>query len=437
MTRLARSPSPWAVGMDVRRRTVLRALLGAAGLTIAPATALAACARPAGEEQDITFGSNASDPAARRAIAQVVAGFEKETGENVTINTVNHDTFSEQATTYLQGRPDDVFTWFAGYRMQFFAAQGLAADLSEVWERNGKYFNQALRNASTGADGNQYFVPFTYYPWAVFYRKSVFRQNGYEVPETLDDFVALCEQMRRDRLVPIAFANAEGWPAMGTFDHLNLRINGYEFHRSLMSGREPWVGQKVREVFDTWERLLPHHQPGAARRTWEQAGLALATGKAGMYLMGMFVGARMPAAATADFDFFTFPEVDSAIGTTAVEAPVDGFMVSRRPSNGSGAMRLLDFLAGPKAQAIGLGDSHAVIAANNRADTSHYTPLQRKAVDLVDGATNVSQFLDRDTRPDFASSVIVPALTGFLKEPSEIGTILRTVEDQKKAIFTE
>ena len=44
----------------------------------------------------------------------------------VDVNTMDHNAFQEQINTYLQGTPDDVFTWFAGYRMQFFAAQGLA-----------------------------------------------------------------------------------------------------------------------------------------------------------------------------------------------------------------------------------------------------------------------------------------------------------------------
>ena len=34
-------------------------------------------------------------------------------------------------------------------------------------------------------------MPSTYYPWAVFYRKSVFAQKGYQVPKTLDQFKAL------------------------------------------------------------------------------------------------------------------------------------------------------------------------------------------------------------------------------------------------------
>ena len=46
--------------------------------------------------------------------------------------------------------------------------------------------------------------------------------------------------MKKDGLTPIAFGDKDGWPAMGTFDILNMRINGYDFHVSLMAGKEAW-----------------------------------------------------------------------------------------------------------------------------------------------------------------------------------------------------
>jgi multiple sugar transport system substrate-binding protein len=42
-----------------------------------------------------------------------------------------------------------------------------------------------MKSASTGADGHQYFIPIYNYPWAVFYRKSLFADKGYKIPTTL------------------------------------------------------------------------------------------------------------------------------------------------------------------------------------------------------------------------------------------------------------
>jgi multiple sugar transport system substrate-binding protein len=45
-------------------------------------------------------------------------------------------------------------------------------------------------------------------------------------------------QMRKDGLVPIAMADKDGWPAQGTFDIINLRLNGYDFHMELLNGKQ-------------------------------------------------------------------------------------------------------------------------------------------------------------------------------------------------------
>jgi len=366
----------------------------------------------------------------------VLKGYESKASKTVKINTVDHNTFQENINRYLQGTPDDVFTWFAGYRMQFFASQSLAADISDVWSAVGSGFTDALKKASTGEDGKQYFVPFYYYPWAVFYRKSVFQQRGYTPPKTLDEFKALCEKMKTDGLNPIAFADKDGWPAMGTFDYLNMRINGYDFHVKLMAGKESWTSSQVKQVFDTWRGLLPYHQPGANGRTWQEAAQSLVAKQSGMYLLGAFVGEQFTDADRADLDFFAFPEINSQYKQDAVEAPIDGFMVSKKAKNTSGAKDLMKYLATPDAELLFLKSSPNNVATHKDADTSGYSQLQKKCAELVGGAKQVSQFLDRDTRPDFASTVMIPSLQSFINNPNDVDGLVKSIEDQKKTIFT-
>jgi multiple sugar transport system substrate-binding protein len=74
--------------------------------------------------------------------------------------------------------------------------------------------------------------------------------------------------MKKDGLAPIGFADKDQWPACGTFDYLNMRINGYDFHISLMAHEKSWASPEVAKVFDTWKSLLPYHDTnGALGRT--------------------------------------------------------------------------------------------------------------------------------------------------------------------------
>lgn len=412
----------------IGRRTLLQGMLGAGALA-----GLTACGGGSGSSTgQVTLGSNWSDPVPKKAIAQVMSGF---TSPKVKINTIDHNSFQENINNYLQGGPDDVFGWFAGYRMQFFAEQGLVGDVSDVWKTIGGGFSDALKQQSTGKDGKQYFVPLYYYPWAVFYRKSVFAEKGYTIPKTLDEFTALAQKMQTDGLAPLAFADQEGWPAMGTFDYLNLRINGYDFHRELMAGEKPWTGTEVKTVFDTWRGLLPYHQADSLGRTWQEAAQSLQKKEAGMMLLGLFLGQQFPDADRDDLDFFPFPEIDSNIGSDVVEAPIDGFMMAKRPRDEDGAKKLLEYIGSAKAEDTYLKSDPNNIGTHNDADTSGYTDLQKKAQTLVSGAKSISQFLDRDTRPDFASTVMIPSLQAFIKNPNDVDSLLTSIEDQKKSIF--
>ncbi len=252
----------------------------------------------------------------------------------------------------------------------------------------------------------------------------------------MDDFYTLGATMKKDKLVPLAFADKDGWPAMGTFDQLDLRMNGYQFHVDLMAGKESWTDPKVKAVFDQWRKVLEVSQPDSLGRTWQEAAQTLQKKEAGMYVLGMFVGQQFTEGADRkDLDFFTFPEIDPSIGTSAIEAPIDGYMMSSRPRNEKAAKDLLAYLGTPAAQETAVKADSTVIATNSKADTSGYTALQKKAVDFIGQAKNISQFLDRDTRPDFASTVIIPAFQTFIAKPNDVDGLLKNIEAQKKTIF--
>ncbi|MFI5911516.1 ABC transporter substrate-binding protein [Dactylosporangium sp. NPDC051541] len=425
--------------MNFSRRTVLGGAMAGFG-GVAATSLLAACGSDDDSKDtgnatgDVTFGSNYSDNVPKTAMANVISGYAN--GKNVKVNTVDHNSFQENINRYLQGNPDDVFCWFAGYRMQFFAKQGLARDISDVWAEVGSNFSDALKAASTGEDGKQYFLPFYNYPWGVFYRKSVWQQKGYTPPKTLDEFKTLCEKMKTDGLVPVAFADKDGWPAMGTFDYLNMRINGYQFHVDLMAGKQAWTDAKLKTVFDTWRGLLPYHQPGANGRTWQEAAQSLLNKQSGMYVSGTFVGEQFSGADLDDLDFFAFPEINSEFGQDSVEAPIDGFMVAAKPKNAAGAKELMKYLATGPAELAYLKNNPTNVAANKTADTAGYSALQKKSAELISGAKHISQFLDRDTRPDFASQVMIPALQTFINKPDDVDGLLKSIEAQKKTIFT-
>lgn len=428
----------------VDRRSLLRGAIGA-GALFGGASLLGACGSdPApvasggasAKAGPVSFGINeakGSGPGYERLIGMADA-YTKNTGAAVTTNAVDHNTFQESINTYLQGTPDDVFTWFAGYRMAQFAENGLISDISDIWPIDG--LSDAFKKSSTAPDGKQYFVPVQYYPWAVFYRKSVFEKNGWTAPATRADFDALLKDMQGKQITPFAFAAKDAWAPMGTFDVLNMRLNGYDFHMELCQGKQKWDSPEVRNVFATWKTLLPYHQENSLGRTWQEAATSMANGECGMYLLGTFVVDGVPPEAAADLDFFTFPALDDTIGNDALDAPIDGFCVSGSSENQEPAKAFAKWLGSAEAaDAANNNASAPFIAANSGASTEKYGELQKKSAELVQNAKSIAQFLDRDTNADLANTVITASLQEFIKNPDNIDSITTSIQQQAASIL--
>ncbi len=417
------------------RRNFLRGI-GLGGALLGSSSLLAACGGgdSGGSSNTVRLGMNeAGEGVAPDRLRAMAEAYAKKSGVSVKRNEVAHNTFQENISTYLQGNPDDVFTWFAGFRMNQFAEQGLISDVSAAWPIDG--MSDSFKAASTASDGKQYFVPKDYYPWAVFYKKSVFEKNGYEVPTNLDELTTLSTKMQKNGITPFAFGDKDGWPAMGTFDILNMRINGFQYHMDLMAGNEAWDSAETKQVFDAWRGLLPYHQSDALGRTWQEAASSMDKGESGMYLLGTFVVDELPGS-VEDIDFFTFPELDSSIGATALDAPIDGFCVAAGGDNQDAALEMMKWLGTAEAaDAANANVDVPMIAANANANTAAYTALQQKSAEVVGAATDIAQFLDRDTRSDFAVTVIIPAIQSFLAKPDDVDGITKSIQQQKVSIF--
>ena len=431
------------------RRSALRGIAGlaAAGLSTG---LLSAC----GDDDDskssgstdsggsatgpITFGSNYSDAATKTAFAALIDEASTKTAVKVTVNTTDHNTFQNNISNYLQGTPDSLATWFAGYRLQFFASQGLLSPLDDVWEKIGANFNDAAKNLSKGLDGHYYMVPLYNYPWVVHYNKSVFASKGYEVPTTWDAFITLAKKMQSDGLVPLAFADKDGWPALGTFDILNMRVNGYDYHIKLMKHEVPWTDPGVAAVFDKWREMSPYLQKGANGRIWQDAAKALENKQAGMMFQGTNqVAANYSAAHLEDLDFFVFPAINPSFGTDFMDAPTDGFMLPKKGTNAAAAKKVLEYIGTPEAETSFLKTDHWDVGLATGLVAPTYNAIQKKSVEEIGKCKNVAQFMDRDTVPDMANAMI-KLIQQFVDKPTPdtIASIQKSAEDQAKTIFT-
>ena len=160
--------------------------------------------------------------------------------------------------------------------------------------------------------------------------------------------------MKSDGLVPFAFADKDLWPALGLFDILNLRINGYDYHIKLMHNKASYTDPQVTAVFNQWAELLPYMQSGATGRIWEDAAKTLEAKQAGHDVPGHQPGRRPVRHRRQEPGrpgFFPFPTINPSFGQDYIDAPMDGFILPAKAKNKDAAKQVLEYIGTGAAEA--------------------------------------------------------------------------------------
>ena len=387
------------------------------------------------EARVLVINSNASDPAPKAVVEQVVAMFQEEYPEiEVQLNTFDHEAYKTNIRNFLVSEAPDVALWFAGNRMKFFVDQGLFADVSDVWQEEGLTESMSSSLAAMTIDGKQYGVPYAYYQWGVYYRTDLFEQAGASVPTDWQGFLDASAKLKAAGITPITIGTKFLWTAAGWFDYLNLRINGLDYHISLTDGDASYLDPELDAVFETWRELLVsgYFLDSHAEFSWQEAQAPMINGDAAMYLIGNFIVPFFEDADVVDnVGFFRFPTINASAGSYE-DAPTDTVHIPANANNIEDGKIFLAFMARPEISnlwATGIGN----LPPNKNAPSPSDRFLKAGA-DLLGNADGLAQFFDRDTDPEMAS-IGMQGFQEFMVDPSREDEIRQRLEAERARIF--
>ena len=283
------------------------------------------------------------------------------------------------------GTPDTVYTWFSGFRMKFFADQGLNTAIDDVWAKVKDNYTDGFANVGRRQRRQGLRHPGRLLPVGGLLSQERLRGEGLHASRRRwDDLKALATKMQADGLTPIAFGDKDGWPAMGTFDILNLRLNGYDFHVGLMAGKEKWTDPKVTAVFQKWAEIVPFHAKDYAGLTWQNAAPTRSSRRSPACTCSA-CSSRRSSQATKDqadlddLDFFPFPTLGHRSSTPRTRSTRRSTRCrsppSRRTSRTSSTPPRRIWSSGRRARPRSLmfKNQPGLIPTANDADTSTYS----------------------------------------------------------------
>ena len=382
----------------------------------------------------LVIASNASDAAPKKAFEDIVAKFQAANPDiEVVLNTTEHEAFKTAIRTILAAdKGPDVATWFAGNRMAGFVADGLFADISDVWASEGWDSSMASTMPSVSFNGKQYAVPYSYYQWGIYYRKDIYEANGISIPKTYDEFLDNCKKLKAKGIASVAIGTKYLWTAAGWFDYINLRTNGLDYHIDLMLGKTKYTDQGVVNTFKNWARaidagcFMDDHQ----NYSWQEAQPPLINGEAASYLIGNFIVNNLPEETQAQLDFYQFPPIDPSL-ELGEDAPTEIIFMPANAQNVENGKKFMAFFAQPENltamnNVLGQLSTHSGSAAPSDR-------FQRAGAEML-SKSKTAQFFDRDTTPEMAKAAM-QLMVDFMLEPENMMEILEEIEEERSRIF--
>ena len=261
------------------------AILLAAGLTMAAASDLEIFSWWAGDE----------GPALEALIDLYEEQYPDVTVENATV-TGGAGVVARAVlkTRMLGGQPPDTFQVHAGEELiGTWVVADRMEDLTWLFEEEGWFdvFPQDLIELSSTEDGI-WSVPVNIHRSNVmWYVPANLEEWGIEVPNTWDEFLAICPAIQAEGVTPLAVG--ENWTVQHLWESVALAVLGPEAYSQLWTAELPFTDDAAIEVWEVFADIMACTNPDAAGLAWQQATDRVVDGEAAFNVMGDWAAGYM------------------------------------------------------------------------------------------------------------------------------------------------
>nr|WP_272214449.1 ABC transporter substrate-binding protein [Marinicella sp. W31]MDC2880059.1 ABC transporter substrate-binding protein [Marinicella sp. W31] len=202
-------------------------------------------------------------------------------------------------------------------------------------------------------DGKLYALPKTYETLGLFYNKSLFEENGWTVPQTLDELETVAGEMLEMDIIPFAAGNV-GWRGANEWQ-VTLALNavaGPEAINQALRGEIPWTAEPFVDAID---RLNSWWHQGYFGKNYfslngdEQAAGLMTSGQAGMMPTGTWQFQNVATYSAQNGTEAGFAGFPSASGNPVYPLGVGStFSIGSKANNPDRAAEVIDFIFSPE-----------------------------------------------------------------------------------------
>ncbi|MGN0509975.1 MAG: ABC transporter substrate-binding protein [Lachnospiraceae bacterium] len=211
-------------------------------------------------------------------------------------------------------------------------------------------------------------VPYVANAAGVLYNREMFQEHGWEIPETWDEFMTLCEDIKAAGIQPLYFGFKDTWTCLAPWNALAVDLAPADVCKQVNRGETTFT-EEYREISEKMLEMLAYGQDGPFAYGYNDACTAFANGESAMYTIGSYAVPQIKSVnPDMDIDSFVMPGSDDKDGNILNSGVDLQFCVTKECKNKEAAYEVLDFFLEHDSVQKYLDDQNAVPCLDEEFD---------------------------------------------------------------------
>ena len=200
------------------------------------------------------------------------------------------------------------------------------------------------------------------------YNREMFQEHGWEIPETWDEFMTLCEDIKAAGIQPLYFGFKDTWTCLAPWNALAVDLAPADVCKQVNRGETTFT-EEYREISEKMLEMLAYGQDGPFAYGYNDACTAFANGESSMYTIGSYAVPQIKSVnPDMDIDSFVMPGCDDKDGNILNSGVDLQFCVTKECKNKEAAYEVLDFFLEHDSVQKYLDDQNAVPCLDEEFD---------------------------------------------------------------------
>ncbi len=264
---------------------------------------------------------------------------------HLTISSPN-DAMTILKTRFIREDYPDIIGIGGDINYSYFVDADILADVSDYQGINNikpAYLDIAEALKLVPVEGS-YALPYVANAAGILYNKDIFEENGWVIPETWDELIALCDQIQAAGKQPFYFGFKDTWTCLAPWNAMAVDLAPADVTKQVNRGTTTF-STEYREIAEKYLKLLQYGPNDPFAYGYNDACTAFAKGESVMYPIGSYaVPQILSVNPDLNVDSFVMPANDNKDGNTLNSGVDLLFAVTESCENKEAAYEVLDFL---------------------------------------------------------------------------------------------